>query len=39
MTVTGGVKVIPQLLEDTLRTLRPVIERIAREHEGGLLER
>jgi ATP adenylyltransferase len=39
MTVTGGVKVIPQLLEDTLRTLRPIIERIAREHEGGLLER
>lgn len=33
MTVTSGVKVIPQLLEDTLKTLKPVIERIAGGHE------
>ncbi len=39
MTVTSGVKVIPQLLEDTLKTLKPVVERIAREHEGELVGR
>jgi ATP adenylyltransferase len=39
MTVTGGVKVIPQLLEDTLKTLKPLVERIAKEHEGELFER
>jgi ATP adenylyltransferase len=38
MTVTGGVKVIPQLLEDTLKTLKPLVERIAKEHEGELFE-
>jgi ATP adenylyltransferase len=39
MTVTSGVKVIPQLLEDTFKTLRPLMERIAGEHEGELLGR
>jgi len=39
MTVTSGVKVIPQLLEDTLKTLKPLIENIAKEYRGEILDR
>jgi len=36
VTVTAGVKVIPQLLEDTLKTLKPLLEKAVREVEGEL---
>lgn len=38
MTVTSGVKVIPQLLEDTLKTLKPLMANAIKSYEGDLGE-